>query len=87
LGIVLELLGKIEPAFELLERALELLPEGESEARLAAQFVLGLTHGDVGEPSLAIDCFEAAATEGGRPERVQAALAYAAAYREHYGDA
>lgn len=85
LGIAEKLLGKIDPAFDLLRRALEALPADDGEARLKARFVLGLTWGDVGRPRDAIASFEAAACEDGEERRVQAALHYAGAYREHHG--
>lgn len=87
LGVLAKLLDGppgIERAFFHLRTALELLPEELTDARQRALFVLGLTHGDVSEPSAAVERFEEVDSLDGESAAGSAARAYAQAYRDHF---
>ena len=85
LALADKLLGRSEDARTLLERALTVLDPRDRRSRQRAQFLLGLTWGDLRVPRRAVDCFEAAASEDPNTRPAQAARAYAHTYREHFG--
>lgn len=84
LAIAEKLLGRIDPAFAGLARALERLPEDDVPSRQRALFLLGLTWGDVRRPDESVRCFEAVARLGPATRLGVAARGYAASYREHH---
>ena len=87
LGVLAKLLDGLEGiggAFEHLRAALRLLPPDASAARQRALFVLGLTHGDVSEPALAVERFEEVNALDQSSQAGSAARAYANTYREHF---